>query len=218
MCAERFYDHFAACQLLRRYSIPVAQEVLAKDPAHAALAAQKIGFPAVLKLLVPGISHKTDAGLVRLNLSSPADVKQAAAEMIASVGGKNIEGLLVQEMVRGGVEMIAGVVSDPQFGPVVVVGSGGTLVELLDDVTFALPPLTHANALDLLRQSASWKLLQGFRGRPAGDIAALTGLLVQLARLAMDQAGQVSSLDLNPVMVLPQGQGVRVVDYRVYGG
>ena len=123
----------------------------------------------------------------------------------------------MQEMVFGGVELIAGITRDPQFGPLLMVGSGGILVELLEDVALAVPPLTRAQALELMRQTQAWKLLGGFRGRPAGDTAALLELVCNLSRLALEQASQVASLDLNPVIVLPAGRGVKVVDARVFG-
>lgn len=243
MSNERLLDPQAASQLLRHYSIPLANERVVHNPAEAGLAAVEMGFPVALKVLSPAFSHKTDAGLVRLNLGSQAEVSQAAAELVVKVGAglapapKGLapapkgfapaQGcaqdppLLVQEMVMGGVEMIAGVTSDPQFGPVILVGSGGILVELLEDAVLALPPLTHAQALELLKQTRSWKLLQGFRGSPAGDVYAMQELIVNLARLAVG-AGlkpaptRIKSLDLNPVIILPQGRGVKVVDYRAY--
>lgn len=205
-----------AVQLFQHYAIPLARQELVQTSAQAGAAAQRIGLPVALKAVSPAQSHKSEAGLVRLNLSSISAVERTAVSLLEQVNGALLEGLLVQEMVTGGVELIAGVTRDPQFGPLLMVGSGGILVELLEDVALAVPPLTHTQARELLRQTQAWKLLGGYRGRPAGDIAALEALLCNLSRLALEQASQVTSLDLNPVIVLPAGQGVKVVDARVF--
>jgi len=119
----------------------------------------------------------------------------------------------VSRYVGNTLEMIIGLQTDPQFGPVIALGSGGTLVELLDDVVLRLAPFTSRQATAMIQETRSWPLLQGFRQHPPADITALATLLVNIARLAIDQAGQVVSLDLNPVIVLPQG--AQVVDWRV---
>ena len=205
-----------AIQLLQRYAIPLARQELVQTPSQAGAAAHRIGLPVVLKAISPAQSHKSEAGLVHLNLSSISAVESAAGSLLEQAKGSSLEGLLVQEMVFGGVELIAGITRDPQFGPLLMVGSGGILVELLEDVALAVPPLTHAQAHELLRQTQAWKLLGGFRGRPVSDIDALEALVCNLSRLALEQASQVASLDLNPVIVLPAGQGVKVVDARVF--
>lgn len=213
---EALLPHAQARQLLLAYDIPLVVEMTAATASAAARMAAAIGFPVALKALSPLHSHKTDAGLVSLNLGSKSQVKQAAKDMESGLGERPARGFLVQEMVKGGVEMIAGIHHDPQFGPVVLVGSGGVLVELLEDAVLGLPPLTPGMALELLRQTRCWRLLQGFRGRLPADTGALVQLLINLSRLAQEQAGRLQSLDLNPVIVLPQGQGVRAVDYRIF--
>lgn len=209
-------SHQAARELLLRYRIPLAREELVASAAEAAASCARVGFPLVLKGLSSKFTHKTEAGLVRLNLTSPPAVERAANQMTARLGGA-LEGFLLQEQVTGGIELIAGIVSDPLFGPMLLVGSGGTLVELTADAVLGLPPLTRRQLTDLLKQTRSWKLLEGFRVSPPGDIPALLDLLANLGRLALEQRAQVSTLDLNPILVLPEGQGVRVVDYRIFG-
>jgi len=194
----------------------MARTRLAQTATEAAQAAETLGFPVALKALSPELTHKSDAGLVRLNLSTAEEVRAAAGVLIQRTAGHLLEGILVQAMVPGSIEIIVGVTTDPQFGPVIAFGPGGTLVELLDDVVLRLPPLTARQAREMLRDASVWRLLQGFRGHPPADVAALTRLLVNTSRLAEEQAGHVISLDLNPVIVLPHGEGVAVVDFRVF--
>ena len=127
-----------------------------------------------------------------------------------------LEGALVQEMIpTDAVEVILGVLQDPDFGPVVVFGSGGILVELLKDSSLRLPPLGHEEALEMIRETRGARLLQGFRGRPPADIEAVADALVRVSQLAVDLGDLIAALDINPLMVLPKGQGVRAVDVLV---
>lgn len=212
---ERFLPYEAAATLLASYEVPLAPSRLVNSPAEAGAAADRLGFPLAVKVLSPQLSHKSDAGLVRLGLRSAGEVQAVSAELLAGFGSQRFEGLLVQKMVTGGLEMIVGASNDPQFGPVIALGSGGVLVELLDDVVLRLPPLTGQQAADMVRATRSWPLLRGYRGSPPADAPALAQLLVNLSRLAVEQARWLVSLDLNPVMVLPQGQGVMAVDLRM---
>lgn len=208
---------YAAIQdLLRRYHLPLAPARIAYDPQQAATEAETVGFPVALKAQAPDFSHKSDTGLVRLNLPTPEAVFAAATELLARLGDTPTEGLLVQRMITGGVETIVGISTDPQFGPVLAFGPGGVLVELLDDVALRLPPLTPAQALDMIRATKAGPLLQGFRGQPPADIAALTDLLVNLSHLACEHADTIYSLDFNPVIILPAGQGAHIVDARAF--
>lgn len=206
-----------AMSCLRKYNIPLARQEVVETPAQAVAAARRIGCPVALKGISSQSSHKTEAGLVHLNLANENEVEAAAHRLLARSGEMPLDGLLVQEMVRGGVELLAGISHDPQFGPVVMVGAGGVLVELLGDVAMAVPPLTRAQAKALIEQTQAARLLRGYRGQPASDLLALVELMVNLSHLAREGAGKISGLDLNPVMVLPMGQGVKVVDYRIYG-
>jgi len=214
--SEALLSYTKTVALLSRYDIPMTRARLVQTAPEAAEAAQALGFPVALKALSPELTHKSDAGLVRLNLSTAEEVRAAAGVLVQRTAGQPLEGLLVQEMVPGGIETIVGITTDPQFGPVIAFGPGGTLVELLDAVVLRLPPLTAGQAREMLREASVWRLLQGFREHPPADVDALTRLLVNTSRLADEQAGHVISLDLNPVIVLPDGDGVAVVDFRVF--
>jgi acyl-CoA synthetase (NDP forming) len=207
-------------ELLQDYAIPLARANLVAGADQAVAAAAEIGFPVVVKLVSPSASHKSDSGLLRLNLKSAGQVRQAAKDLLGLAGeppaGLPVEGLLVQEMVAGGMEFIVGINSDPQFGPVLLLGAGGTWVELLDEVVLRLPPLTGQGAQEMIDEIRAGRLLRGYRTQPPADAGALGRLLLQVGRLAIEQAGWVDSLDINPVLVLPAGQGVCVVDFRIY--
>ncbi len=208
---------FEVLSCLQQYLIPLARQEVVATSSQAVAAARRMGYPVALKGISSQASHKTEAGLVDLNLANENQVEKAASRLLAQTGKLPLEGLLVQEMVRGGVELLVGISHAPQFGPMVMIGSGGVFVELLEDVALAVPPLTHAQALALIAQIRAANLLRGYRGQPVCDIAALVDLLVNLSRLARDLSGRLRGLDLNPVMVLPAGQGVKVVDYRMVG-
>lgn len=212
--AERLMTYREAAGLLGAYGIPLADARVVQHPAEAALAAQEIGFPVALKALSPDFSHKSDAGLVHLNLATAARVTEVAQTLLTQTANQAQEGLLVQAMVAGGAEIIVGLTTDPQFGPVIAAGSGGVFVELLDDVVLRLPPLSRAQASAMIREMRAYRLLQEYRHHPPADVPALAELLVNISRLAVEQADHLVSLDLNPVIVLPAGQGVRAVDVR----
>jgi acyl-CoA synthetase (NDP forming) len=197
-------------RLLSAFGIPTAPLRLATDPATAAAAASDLGFPVVLKAVGPAIVHKTEVGGVRVGLESAAAVLAAAEQMASRLEG--LTAFLVQPMVPGGVEVIVGVVRDPTFGPLVVYGSGGTLVELLSDAAFRLHPLTDADAAAMLDEVRGTALLRGYRGAPRADEAALRDLLLRVSALA-EACPEVREMDLNPVKVL--GLGARVLDARV---
>jgi acetyl coenzyme A synthetase (ADP forming)-like protein len=198
-------------ELLSAFGIPAAPVRLARTPAEAAAAARSLGFPVVLKAVGPAILHKTEVGGVRLNLADETAVA-AAARALKKRLGADLTDFLLQPMVSGGVEVIAGVTNDPTFGPLVLYGSGGTLVELMADVAFRLQPLTDADVDSMLEEVRGTALLRGYRGAPRLDESALKDLLLRLSAL-VEACPEVREMDLNPVKVLPQG--VRVVDARV---
>jgi succinyl-CoA synthetase beta subunit len=212
---ERLLPYRSAAALLESFGIPLAPAELVDTPQQAASAARSLGFPVALKALSPQLTHKSDTGLVRLGLTTAGEIQTAAEDLLAATAHVRREGLLVQRMIPGGLEMIAGVDRDSQFGPMVALGPGGVLVELLDDMVLRLPPLTRQQALAMVQETRSWPLLQGYRGQPAADVDALVQLLVNLSHLAIREASGLVSLDLNPVIVLPQGEGIQVVDLRV---
>lgn len=200
--------------LLGRYGIHLAPARLVASPAEAVEAAQELGFPVALKLISPEQTHKSDTGLVRLNLDNPAQVSREAQSLLDKASGLYIEGLLVQKMALRGVETLVGISQDAQFGPVVAFGPGGVLVEMLEDVSLRLPPFSSWEAEQMLADTRVWKLLQGYRQYPPADIRCLVQLLARVALLADEHRRDLVSLDLNPVIVLPDGQGLYLVDAR----
>jgi acyl-CoA synthetase (NDP forming) len=206
----------AAKALLARYGVPLPPEALAGSDAEAVAAATKIGGAVALKVQSPDIVHKTEAGAVALGLSGEAAVREGyrlvLARARAAHPGAHIEGVLVQAMARRGREMIVGITRDPDFGPMLMVGLGGIHVEVLRDVAFAPVPLATEDALALLDQLKGAALLDGVRGEPAADRAALAQLMAALSRFAADHADRIAEIDLNPVIVHAAGAGLTIVD------
>jgi acetate---CoA ligase (ADP-forming) len=205
--------------LLRCYGLPLAPQRLAATPAEAASAADTLmretGAAAVaLKAVGPDLLHKTDAGAIRLGLAGGGAVAAAAGEMQAALeaAGRRVTGWLVQSMAAPGIEMIAGVVHDPRFGPVLACGAGGTLVEVLRDVAVRLTPLTDLDAREMIEGLKIAPALAGVRGRPPADVPALIDVLLRVGALVEDQP-QVAELDCNPVIV--HEHGATIVDVRV---
>ena len=205
--------------LLAAWGVPSAREHRANSADAAVAAAEQLGFPVALKVDSPDILHKTEAGVVRLNLGDMAQVRTAYAEILANAKAyapqARIIGVSVQEMVGDGVEVIVGVNCDPQLGPVLLFGSGGVMVEVYNDVALRRCPITRSEAQAMIAEVKGARLLQGFRGRPAADLAALADTLVRVSYLAMHLEGHLAELDINPLMVLPSGQGVKAVDALV---
>ena len=195
-------SEYESKRLLADCGIPVSRETLAPDPQAASEAADKLGLPVAVKLCGARIAHKTERNLVRLGLDTPAAVRRAADELWAQRRPDDGEvGLLVAEMVAGKRELIAGLVRDPYFGPCVVLGLGGVLTEALDDVVFAVAPLTPAEAVAMIDGLHAKRLLtRSFRGEPPVDADALADCLVRLGRLGAERP-DVHSIDVNPVIV-----------------
>ena len=212
-----------ARRLLVDYGIPAPRERAARTADEAAEAARSIGYPVVLKVLSPNIQHKTEIGGVRVGLADALAVRSAFGEVMEVARERHpdadIEGALIQEMVGGdAVEVIVGVLRDADFGPVVVFGSGGVLVELFEDSSLRLPPLSRSDARGMIEENQATRLLEGFRGKPPADVEALVDALVRVSRLAVDLGDHIAALDINPLMVLPEGKGVRAVDALVEVG
>ncbi len=203
-------------RLLQAYGIPATPEHLARSREAAVEAAGTLGFPVALKVESADLPHKTEAGGVRLNLASAEQVAQAYDRLLEDVGTKapeaRIDGVLVQKMVEGVAEVIIGTSRTPDLGICVVFGLGGIYTEVLKDVAFRLPPLGLADAHDMIREIRTYPLLAGARGRPKADVAALAEAIVALSRLALDFRDEVDEVECNPLMVLPEGQGVVAVD------
>jgi acetate---CoA ligase (ADP-forming) len=202
-------------ELLAAFGIPLPPERLVQTPDDAVSAAQAIGFPVVLKAVSAALPHKSDAGLVCLNLHDAAAVRQAAAALAARAGSLSatLDGMLVAKQVSGGTEVVLGVQRDVEMGPVVMFGMGGVMVELFKDVSFAPATLGRDRAREMVRATRAGALLDGFRGRKAGDIDALCGALANLGRLARELGDAIESIDVNPLLV--QEQGVVALDALV---
>lgn len=207
---------FEAKKVLAEYGIAVTQEELATSRERALAIAKKIGYPVAIKVQSPDISHKTEAKAVKLGLSSDAELAAAYDEVLANAKAYNakahIDGVLVQEMLRGGTEAILGITNDPLFGPAVMFGLGGIFAEIMKDVSFRLAPVTPAMAREMIAEIKGYPLLTGARGRAHADVDALADAIVKLSALAVDLKDHVAELDINPLFVMERGKGVKAAD------
>lgn len=205
-----------AKRLLAEAGIPVTEAHLARTREEAERLAEAIGYPVVLKIVSDDIPHKSDVGGVQLNLRDREAVGAAYDRILQNVRTRRpdarIEGVSVQRQAPPGVEVIVGLTTDPQFGPVVMFGLGGVLVEVLQDVAFRVVPLTARDAREMIREVKGFALLQGYRGAPPADLAALESLLLKVSELAQRHP-EIAELDLNPVFAYPNG--AVAVDARV---
>jgi acetyl-CoA synthetase (ADP-forming) len=207
-----------AKRLLAQYGVPVTRESVVRDAEQAAAAARTIGFPVALKAVARDLVHKSDIGAVKLRLGDEFAIKKAWNEVAAAVRsampGSTLDGCVVQEMVRGEAELIIGARRDPQFGPVVLVGFGGVMVEVLEDIQLALAPVSKDEALAMLHRLKLWPVLNGARGRAKLDVDAVADALCRLGWLAADLGGSFGDIEVNPLMVRVAGQGVVAADAR----
>jgi len=188
--------------LLREHGIPTVEEVVVDGPAAAVAAADRLGYPAVVKATGAGLAHKSERGLVRLGLRAAADVEAAAAELLdAAGGGDGPAQLVVAPMVAGRRELFAGAHDDPQFGPAVVVGIGGVFAEAVRDVSFRLAPVSSLDAHEMIGDLRSLGYLGPFRGEPAVDREQLADVLLALSDLITRRA-DVAAVDVNPLVVV----------------
>jgi acyl-CoA synthetase (NDP forming) len=205
-----------AFRLFEEFGISVVSTVLTRSADEAAAAAERMGFPVALKIESADITHKSDVGGVALELSDANEVRAAYARMMSEIGrgapNAKIGGVVVQRMASEGAEIILGVKRDPLFGPVVLCGFGGILVEVLKDVAIGIPPLSRDQALGMITRLRGFPMLGGVRGKPPADIDALCGAIIGLSRLASSLGDQLAGLDINPLIVLPKGNGVVAVD------
>jgi acyl-CoA synthetase (NDP forming) len=204
--------------LLAAANVPLVPGGVATSAEDAVRLAQKIGYPLAVKLASHEVIHKTDIGGVRLNLADEQAVRNAfdAIRVNLVQAGKleAMEGVLVQPMVSGGVEVMVGMTRDPLFGPLIAFGLGGIYVEILGDVRFRVAPLTDHDAAEMIRGSKGYRLLTGYRGQPAVDLKAIEEVLLRISHL-VEAVPEISELDLNPIFALPEGQGCRIVDARI---
>ncbi|MGW2991273.1 acetate--CoA ligase family protein [Streptomyces sp. NPDC001193] len=210
---QQLSEH-AAKQLLRAYGIRVPREQLVTSAAAAVRAAGLVGYPVVMKASGPQLAHKTELGLVKIGLTSASQIRDAYRELtdIARYENVPLDGILVCQMVERGVEMVVGVTQDELFGPTVTVGLGGVLVEVLHDAAVRVPPFGEDQARAMLTELRGHALLEGVRGAPPADVDALVEVVLRVQRMALELGGVLSELDINPLMVLPRGQGAVALD------
>lgn len=205
-----------AKQALAAAGLPVLPERVVADAAGAVAAATSMGFPVVLKIVSPDLPHKTEVGGVVLDLRDAAAVADAHDAMLARVRAAapaaRIDGVLVSPMVTGGVEMILGTKRDPVFGPVVLVGLGGIFAEVLQDVALRPAPVEEAEAMAMLRSLKAFPVLDGARGRPKADLRAAASAIAALSRFAAQHAADIAEIDINPLLLRPEGQGAVALD------
>ena len=206
-----------AAELLQAHGIEYAAHEFVTDAGGAAAAAERIGFPVVLKVVSPHVVHKSDVGGVVLGVSDSASARAGYETLMtgvsARVPGARVDGVLVCRQVTGaGAELIVGAVRDATFGPTVMVGAGGVFAEVLGDVAFRLAPLHADDARDMLRELRAYKTLTGFRDVPPLDVGALARVAVRLGDVMVDHP-EITEVDLNPVLALPEG--CVVVDARI---
>ena len=202
-------DEASSKALLAAYGVPLPQEGLAHGVEQAVAMAERIGFPVVLKAVCATLTHKSDVGAVQLNLRDAEALRAAWARIEANLAAHGftdaLDGMLVAQMVTGGLELVMGVHRDPEMGPVIMGGSGGVLLELVRDVAFAAPPLNLAKAHDLIARTKAGALMKGYRGSGALDAQAYAQALVALGRLAADLGDVLESVDVNPFLLLQEG-------------
>ncbi|MFF7391695.1 acetate--CoA ligase family protein [Streptomyces scabiei] len=210
---QQLSEH-AAKQLLRAYGIRVPREQLVTSAAAAVRAASLVGYPVVMKASGASIAHKTELGLVKIGLTSASQVRDAYRELtdIARYEDVSLDGVLVCQMVERGVEMVVGMTHDDLFGPTVTVGLGGVLVEVLRDSAVRVPPFGEDQAHAMLAELRGRALLDGVRGAPPSDVDALVEVVLRVQRMALELGDQIAELDINPLMVLPRGQGAVALD------
>jgi acyl-CoA synthetase (NDP forming) len=206
-------------RVLDLYGIPLARWRKVSTPEEALAAAQEIGYPVVLKAVAPSLVHKSDVGAVQVDLRDDHDLTEAIRRATGSVtgAGHRVEGWLVQEMAKGGHEVIFGITTDPRFGPLLMFGLGGKYVEVFQDVRFGVLPLGPADASDMVRGIRGFKLLEGVRGEPGADLDLLCEILLRLAQLAQRHP-RIRELDVNPFLAGPDRSTARAVDARIRVG
>ncbi|MFN2543992.1 MAG: acetate--CoA ligase family protein [Actinomycetota bacterium] len=204
-------EHESA-DVARAFGVPVVRSKLVITSDEAVAAAEELGYPVVAKATGREIQHKSDLGLVHVGVADEGELRGVFDELANAPGS---EGVLVQEMVAGGEEVIVGFSADPQFGPVVLFGLGGIFAEVMKDVSLRVAPLTRRDAEEMIREVKAFPLLDGARGRLKADQGALVDLILNVSRMAMDLRERVAEFDLNPVRVLPEGRGVIALDALV---
>lgn len=216
LAVEAFATEASAKAVLAEAGLPVPREAIAANSDEALAAARTMGFPLVLKIVSPDIAHKTEVGGVFVGVRSEAQLLEEYGNLLARVAqkapGARIAGVLVAQMVQGGVELILGTKKDPMFGPMVMVGLGGIFAEIFKDVALQPAPVDEAQATAMLQSLKAFALLDGARGRPKADVPAAAKAIAALSRFAVRHGDSVSEIDINPLVVLDLGRGAHALD------
>jgi acetyltransferase len=206
-------------ELLSLYGIAVTREQVVTSPHEAIRFAEEIGFPVVLKIDSPDILHKSEARAIRLGVGSKEEILQCYDEIIKNAEkydpDAKVNGVLVQEMIQDGTEVMIGMSQDPQFGPTIAFGMGGIFVEILKDISLRVAPLSKFDAEQMVNEIKGYPILQGIRGKKRSDIEAIVDILLRVARLAEDCRNTISEIDINPLIVFDEGRGVKALDALV---
>jgi acyl-CoA synthetase (NDP forming) len=215
-------DEVASKDVLRAFGVPTVAERIAATAEEAMAAADGLGLPVVIKILSADIAHKSDLGLVEVGVATEAEVGETFERLMASARRQcpdaAVEGVVVQALIGGAVaEAIIGLSQQPPFGPTILFGLGGVFTEVFEDVAFRVPPFTRDSAREMIEETKGARLLHGTRGRPAGSIDQLVEAIMGLQQLALEVGDQIAELDVNPLMVLPEGSGAVAVDALVVG-
>jgi acyl-CoA synthetase (NDP forming) len=209
-------DEIRCKSVLKAAGVKVTLPVLAASKKEAMASAEKLGYPVVMKVVSPQITHKSDIGGVKLKLQNKAQIGSAFDEIMAAVQKKaptaTVEGVSIQKMADPGLELVLGMTRDPQFGPMLMFGLGGTSVEILKDVAFRIVPLKREDAKDMIRQIKGYPLLQGYRGQSAVDIEYLEELLMKLSAF-IEENPEIKEMDINPLIAYKKG--AIAVDARI---
>jgi acyl-CoA synthetase (NDP forming) len=192
-------SEYESKQVLAAYQIPVTKEVLVEDVKDLAKAAQQIGYPLVIKGCSSDISHKTEKGLIRVDIRNEDEAVKAFEEIMADMDGKE-NAVLVQEMVKGQRELVIGLTRDAQFGPCVMFGLGGIFTEILKDISFRIAPLEKRDALEMMRDIKGHKILDAVRGMEAADLDVLADILIKVGQIGMEN-DRIKEIDINPVIL-----------------
>ena len=204
-------SEYESKQVLAAYDIPVTREILVKDKTGLDKAVKKIGFPLVMKGCSADIAHKTEKGLIHVDIRTATEAKKAFREIMAGMEGFE-GGVLMQEMIKGRRELVMGLTRDSQFGPCVMFGLGGIFTEILRDISFRHAPLEVRDAQEMMQEIRGHKILDAVRGMEAADTKRMTGMLINIGRIGVD-IPEVSEIDLNPVII--SGSNPVVVDALV---
>lgn len=203
--------------LLSEYGIPVPKYLIAYSEKEAIEAGEKLGFPLVMKIISPDIIHKSNLGGVAMNIINSLQIKKVYKNIISQVREKRpdakIDGILLYKQAPKGVEVIVGMIRDPQFGPTVMFGLGGIFVEILKDVAFRVCPVERTDIEEMLAEIEGIKMLQGYRGRPRCDVKAIIDIIMEISRLALNYS-VITEIDLNPIIVYEKS--ALVVDAKVF--